>query len=147
MIRCAVYAWMGTSPSDKKRDVGLQLRDLEHYIEGRGWETFRTYVDYGVSGAKGRRPQLDAMMSDARKKRFHAVLIWRLDRFARSMKHLINALEEFKSLGISFVSYKEHIDTSSDMGKMVFTIASAFAEFEKDILRGRVKRVAKERTK
>lgn len=137
MKKVAVYGRVSTT--DKGQDVNLQLRDLRAYVGGRGWTTFREYVDNGISGTKDKRPELDTMMNDARKRKFDVVLVWRFDRFARSTKHLLNVLDEFKNLGIDFVSYMENIDTSSPMGKMVFTIASAFAEFELNILKERVR--------
>ena len=137
MKKVAIYGRVSTT--DKGQDVGLQLRDLRGYVEARRWQTYKEYVDNGVSGSKDKRPMLDAMMNDSRKKRFDAVLVWRFDRFARSTKHLVTALEEFNHLGIDFVSYMENIDTSSPMGKMVFTIASAFAEFELNLLKERVR--------
>jgi len=78
------------------------------------------YTDHGVSGAKERRPGLDASMADARKGKFDAVLVWKFDRFARSTRHLVQALEEFQSLGVHFVSLTESIDTSTPMGRMIF---------------------------
>lgn len=137
MKKVAVYGRVSTT--DKGQDVDLQLRDLRKYVEARGWQAYKEYVDNGVSGSKDKRPQLDAMMDDAKKKRFDAVLVWRFDRFARSTKHLVTALEEFNHLGIDFISYQENIDTSSPMGKMMFTISSAFAEFELNLLKERVK--------
>ena len=137
MKKVAIYGRVSTT--DKGQDVGLQLRNLRGYVEARGWQTYKEYVDNGISGSKDKRPLLDMMMNDAKKKRFDAVLVWRFDRFARSTKHLVTALEEFNHLGIDFVSYMENIDTSSPMGKMVFTIASAFAEFELNLLKERVR--------
>ena len=137
MKRVAIYARVSTT--DKGQDVDLQLRDLRNYVEGRGWAIFREYVDNGISGTKDKRPELDAMRNDARKKRFDVILVWRFDRFARSTKHLVNALEEFKHLGIDFISYQENIDTSSPLGKAMFTITSAIAELELSILKERVR--------
>ena len=136
MKKVALYARVSTT--GKGQDVDLQLRDLRSYVEARGWETFKEYVDNGVSGRKDKRPSLDSMMNDARKKRFDAVLVWRFDRFARSTKHLVTPLEEFKHLEIDFISFQENIDTSSPMGKAMFTIASAFAELEADLIKERV---------
>ena len=136
MKKVALYARVSTT--GKGQDVDLQLRDLRNYVEARGWETFKEYVDNGVSGRKDKRPSLDMLMNDASKKRFEAVLVWRFDRFARSTKHLVTALEEFKHLGIDFVSFQENIDTSSPLGKAMFTIVSAIAELEADIIRERV---------
>ena len=137
MKRVAIYARVSTT--DKEQDVDLQLRDLRNYVEGRGFAIFREYVDNGISGTKDKRPELDAMRNDARKKRFDVILVWRFDRFARSTKHLVNALEEFKHLGIDFISYQENIDTSSPLGKAMFTITSAIAELELSILKERVR--------
>jgi DNA invertase Pin-like site-specific DNA recombinase len=96
-------------------------------------------VDEGISGSKDSRPALNELMNDSRKRKFDVVLVWRFDRFARSTRHLINALEEFKNLGIDFVSYQENIDTSSPLGNAIFTIISAVAQLEKDIIAERVK--------
>lgn len=135
-MKTAIYARVSTA--NKGQDVDLQLRDLRSYVQARGWEIFKEYVDPGVSGRKDKRPYLDSMMDDARKRRFDAVVVWRFDRFARSTKHLVTALEEFKHLGIDFISFQENIDTSSPMGKAMFTIVSAIAELEADIIRERV---------
>ena len=116
-----------------------QLLDLRRYLRGRGWDIFREYVDEGISGTKDSRPALNELMNDAKKRRFDVVLVWRFDRFARSTKHLILALEEFKNLGIDFVSYQENIDTSSPLGSAIFTIISAVAQLERDIIAERVK--------
>ncbi len=137
MKKVAIYARVSTT--DKGQDTGLQLRDLRAYVEARGWTTFKEYVDNGISGTKDKRPELDAMMDDAKKRKFDVVLVWRFDRFARSTKHLVTALEEFNHLGIDFISYMENIDTTSPTGKLIFTLFSAFAEFELNILKERVK--------
>jgi len=117
----------------------MQRSDLRRYVEHRGFEIYREYCDKGISGTKDRRPALDELMADARKRLFDAVLLWRFDRFARSTKHLITALEEFRHLGIEFVSYHENIDTSSPLGKAVFTMVAAFAEMERNIIVERIK--------
>jgi DNA invertase Pin-like site-specific DNA recombinase len=102
-IKVAIYARVSTS--GKGQDTGLQLRDLRTFAHARGYAIFREYVDDGVSGRKDRRPELDQLMNDARKRRFDVVLVWRFDRFARSTKHLVTALEEFRHLGIDFISF------------------------------------------
>ncbi len=135
-MRAAIYARVSTN--GKGQDVEMQLRDLRSYTQAMGIDIFKEYVDSGVSGRKDKRPSLDLLMNDARKKRFGVVLVWRFDRFARSTKHLVTALEEFKHLGIDFISYKENIDTSSPMGKAMFTITSAIAELEADLIKERV---------
>jgi len=133
--RIAVYARVSTSDQSTES----QLLDLRRYVRERGWDIFREYCDEGISGTKDSRPDLNELMNDARKRRFDVVLVWRFDRFARSTKHLILALEEFKNLGIDFVSYQENIDTSSPLGSAIFTIISAVAQLERDIIAERVK--------
>jgi len=133
--RVAIYARVSTT--DQSTDS--QLLDLRRYVSDRGWQTFREYCDNGISGTKDSRPALNQLMNDAKKRKFDAVLVWRFDRFARSTRHLINALEEFKNLGIDFVSYQENIDTSSPLGGAIFTIISAVAQLERDIIAERVK--------
>jgi DNA invertase Pin-like site-specific DNA recombinase len=115
------------------------LLDLRRYVRERDWTLFNEYTDHGVSGTKDSRPALNELMNAARKRRFDTVLVWRFDRFARSTKHLILALEEFRGLGIDFVSYQENIDTSSPLGSAIFTIISAVAQLERDIISERVK--------
>src|SRR5690242_18397529 len=133
-IEAAIYARVSTT--DQTCD--LQLRDLREYCQRRGWKAVE-YVDNGVSGAKASRDQLDRLMHDARQRKIDVVLCWRFDRFARSTKHLLDALEEFKSLGVGFVSHQEAIDTTSPMGKLLFTIVAAMAEMERSILIERVR--------
>ncbi len=133
--RVALYARVSTT--DKSTDS--QLLDLRRYVRERGWNIFKEYCDSGISGTKDSRPALNELMDDAKKRRFDVVLVWRFDRFARSTKHLILALEEFKNLGIDFVSYQENIDTSSPLGSAIFTIISAVAQLERDIIAERVK--------
>ena len=135
MSRVAIYARVSTS--DQSTDA--QLLDLRHYIFHRGWRIFCEYCDSGISGSRDSRPALNQLMGDARKRRFDVVLVWRFDRFARSTKHLILALEEFRNLGIDFVSYQENVDTSSPLGGAIFTIISAVAQLERDIIADRVK--------
>ena len=136
-MKAALYGRVSTN--GKGQDVDLQLRDLRSYAQARGWKIFREYIDNGMSGRKEKRPALDQLMNDARKKRFDAVLVWRFDRFARSTKHLVTSLDEFNHLGIDFISFMENIDTSSPMGKAMFTITSAIAELEADLIRERVR--------
>lgn len=116
----------------------MQLRELREYCAHRGFEIVREYVDAGVSGAKESRPALNELVADARKRRFDAVLVWRFDRFARSTSHLLRALEEFRALGVQFISYQENIDTTTPLGQALFTIVSAVATLERDLIRERV---------
>jgi len=133
--RVALYARVSTT----EQSTDSQLLDLRRFVSERGWTIFKEYVDEGISGTKDSRPALNELMNDAKKRRFDVVLVWRFDRFARSTKHLILALEEFKNLGIDFVSYQENIDTSSPLGSAIFTIISAVAQLERDIIAERVK--------
>ena len=134
-MRTAIYARVSTTDQSTES----QLLDLRRYVADRGWQIFNEYIDEGISGTKDSRPALNKLMNDARKRRFDVMLVWRFDRFARSTRHLINALEEFKNLGIDFVSFQENIDTSSPLGSAIFTIISAVAQLERDIISERVK--------
>src|SRR5664280_3805961 len=125
--------------STRDQCCDMQLRDLRAYCTARGFNIIREYIDIGQSGAKDSRPELNRLMADARKRQFDAILVWRFDRFARSTKHLLLALEEFRSLGIQFISYNENIDTASPLGQALFTIISAVAQLERDLIRERVR--------
>ena len=131
--RVALYARVSTSDQTTES----QLLDLRRYVQDRGWPAFNEYCDSGISGTKDNRPALNQLIDDAHKRRFDVVLVWRFDRFARSTKHLILALEEFRNLGIDFVSYQENIDTSSPLGGAIFTIISAVAQRERGKRLGR----------
>jgi len=145
MQKVAIYARISTS--DKGQDLDTQLLPLREYVERRGWQIYEIYTDQ-ISGSKESRPSLDELMKEAHKKKFDCVLVFRFDRFARSTKHLITALETFSSLGIDFISYQEAVDTTTPAGKMMFTLISAFAEFERSIIQERVRAgIAKARMK
>jgi DNA invertase Pin-like site-specific DNA recombinase len=133
-MRIGIYARVST----KDQSCELQLRDLRAYCAARGFELVREYVDVGQSGAKDSRPELDKLMGEARKRKFDAIVVWRFDRFARSTKHLLTALEEFRALGIQFISYQENMDTSSPLGQAIFVIVAAVAQLERDLIRERV---------
>lgn len=117
----------------------MQLRDLREYCELRKWTISREYVDIGVSGAKEKRFELDKLLADAHRRRFDAVIVWRFDRFARSVSHLLRALETFRAQGIEFVSLSEQVDTSTPTGKMIFTVLGAVAELERSLIVERVR--------
>ena len=117
----------------------MQTRELREYCERRGWQVAGEYVDAGISGAKDSRPELNRMMADAHQRRFDAVVVWKFDRFARSVSHLLRALETFNALGIAFVSLSEQIDTSTPTGRMVFTVLGAVAELERSLIAERVR--------
>jgi DNA invertase Pin-like site-specific DNA recombinase len=132
--KVAIYTRVSTD--EQKTD--LQLMDLKEYVQKRGYETFNFYEDI-VSGAAKERKALDQLMDDAKKRKFDIILVWKFDRFARSLKMLVDGLALFQELGIDFISYKENIDTTTSMGKLIFNINSVYAEFERDIIRDRVK--------
>jgi len=136
-ISAAIYARVSTLNGNQ--DPSMQTRELTEYCERRGWQVFDCYVDNGVSGKKDSRPQLNRMMQDAHERRFDVVVVWRFDRFARSVSHLLRALETFNSLGIQFVSLSEAVDTSTPTGRMVFTVLGAVAELERNLIAERVR--------
>jgi DNA invertase Pin-like site-specific DNA recombinase len=136
-VRAAIYARVSTL--NGSQDPTMQTRELEEYCQRRGWQVFDIYVDNGVSGKKDSRPQLNRMMQDAHERKFDVVVVWRFDRFARSVSHLLRALETFNALGVQFVSLSEQVDTSTPMGKMVFTVLGAVAELERNLIVERVR--------
>jgi DNA invertase Pin-like site-specific DNA recombinase len=136
-LRVALYARVSTL--NHQQDPQLQLRELRDYAERRGWQIAGEYVDAGISGAKDSRPELNRLMADAHRRKFDVALVWRFDRFARSVSHLLRALETFKALGIEFCSYSEQLDTSTPTGKMVFTVLGAVAELERSLIAERVR--------
>jgi DNA invertase Pin-like site-specific DNA recombinase len=133
-MRIGIYARVST----KDQSCELQIRDLRSFCTARGFDLVREYVDVGQSGATDSRPELNKLMDDASKRQFDAIVVWRFDRFARSTKHLLTALEEFRSLGIQFISYQENVDTSTPLAQALFTIVSAVAQLERDLIRERV---------
>ena len=135
--RAAIYARVSTS--NNGQDPTMQTREMEEFCERRGWELAGSYVDNGISGSKESRPELDRLMADAHRRRFDTVIVWKFDRFARSVSHLLRALETFKALGIDFVSLSEQVDTSTPTGKMVFTVLGAVAELERSLIAERVR--------
>src|SRR5258707_6769437 len=136
-MRTALYARVSTS--DKGQDPEMQLRELREHCQRRGWEIVGEFVDVGVSGSKDSRPQLNRLLAAAHRRQCDAVLVWKLDRFGRSLKHLVNALAEFESLGVAFISLKESLDLTTPAGRLMFGIISAMAEFERDLIRVRVR--------
>lgn len=117
----------------------MQLAELRDYVVKRGWVLHREYIDNGYSGGNTKRPAFNEMLDHARKRRFDVLLVWKLDRLSRSLQDLINTLAELGSLGIDFVSFDNALDTSMPTGKLVFHVVGAVAEFERDIIRDRVK--------
>ena len=135
--RVALYARVSTTNSGQ--DPAMQVGELREYCRHRRWQIHGEYIDLGVSGAKDSRPQLNELMSDAHRRHFDVVAVWKFDRFARSVSHLLRSLETFSSLGIEFVSLSEQVDTSTPTGKMVFTVLGAVAELERSLIGERVR--------
>jgi DNA invertase Pin-like site-specific DNA recombinase len=134
-MKAAIYGRVSTTA----QDTNLQMREVRQFVQRRGWQIAEEYIDKGISGSREKRPALDKLMSEAKRRRFDAVVVYRYDRFARSLRHLVNALEEFRALGIEFVSIHEGVDTSTPNGRLVFGIFASIAEFERELIRARVR--------
>jgi DNA invertase Pin-like site-specific DNA recombinase len=134
--RVATYLRVSTKHHGQNLDT--QRLALQEYAKNRGFEIVEEYADHGFSGSKDSRPALDRLMKDAKARKFDVILVARFDRFARSTKHLVTALEEFAALGIDFVSLSESVDTSTPMGKMIFTVLGAVAELERNLIKERI---------
>jgi len=135
MKKAAICARVSTAD----QHVESQLYDLRRLAEERGLEVVNIFADKGVSGTKARRPGLDALMAEARQRKFSVVLVSAFDRVARSTKHFLHVMDELDSLGIQFVSRRENIDTSGPMGRLFLTLISSIAELESDLIRERVR--------
>jgi len=133
--RAAIYARVSTAEQNPEMQEGELIR----YIAARNWTLQKIYRDKGVSGAKERRPALDQLMDDCRRGRVDVVVVWKFDRFARSLRQLVNAFELFKQLGIAFVSSTEALDTSLPHGEMLFQIIGAIAQWERSLIAERVR--------
>jgi DNA invertase Pin-like site-specific DNA recombinase len=136
MKRAAIYARVSTS---NNQNPEMQLEEIRKYCGDRGWIVAEEFVDKGISGAKEHRPGMDGLLRVCRKRLVDAVVVYRYDRFARSLRQLVNALEEFRALGIDFVSLHEGVDTSTPNGRLVFGIFASIAEFERELIRDRVR--------
>jgi DNA invertase Pin-like site-specific DNA recombinase len=130
----AIYARVSTD----KQKVDMQLNELREFVARSGWTIYSEYIDQSFTGTNTNRPAFLEMMEAARKRKFDVLVVWKLDRLSRSLKDLINTLDELGSCGIDFVSYDNNLDTSTPTGKLVFQIVGAVAEFEKDIIKERV---------
>jgi DNA invertase Pin-like site-specific DNA recombinase len=133
--RCAIYARVST-PDQHLDNQLFQLREL---AAKRGYEIVKEYTDKGISGAKSRRPGLDALMADARRRKFDLVFVAAFDRIARSTRHFLQVLDELESFGIEFASAREAIDTSGPMGRLFLTLIGAISALERDICRDRIR--------
>ncbi|MGD0974593.1 MAG: recombinase family protein [Candidatus Korobacteraceae bacterium] len=135
--RVALYARVSTS--NGHQDPEMQLRELREYADRRGWQVVGEYTDNGVSGSKESRPELNRLMADAHQRRFDAILVWKIDRFGRSLKHLVNALADLGAYGVAFVSLRDNLDLSTPSGRLMFAVIGAMAEFELSLTKERVK--------
>jgi DNA invertase Pin-like site-specific DNA recombinase len=135
--RVALYARVSTL--NGQQDPEMQLSELREYATRRGLSIHEEYVDQGVSGSKESRPALNRLMSDAQRCRFDAVLVWKIDRFGRSLKHLVNSLADLSAYGISFISLRDNLDLSTPSGRLMFQIIGAMAEFERALIQERVR--------
>ena len=135
-VKAALYARVSTA--NHGQDVNMQLRELREYCERRGLEVAGEYTD-SASGAKDSRPELNRLMADAKQRRFDAVCVWKLDRFGRSLRHLVNSLADLESLGVSFISIRDNLDLSTPSGRLMFQIIGAMAEFERALIQERVR--------
>ena len=136
-MKVALYARVSTT--NHHQDPELQLRDLRHWAEANGHQIAQEYVDHGVSGAKASRPALEEMMKHAEHGRFDAVVVWKLDRFGRSLQHLVNAVAQLTEWHVAFVAYKDNIDLSTPAGRLLFGVMASMAEFERSLIQERVK--------
>ena len=133
-MRAALYARVSTFDQEPEN----QLQEIRRYIEARGWKAVE-YVDRGISGGKDRRPALDQMIADAKRRKFDVVVCWRLDRLGRNLKHLVTLLDELQALSVAFVSMGEGIDCTTPAGKLQLHILAALAEFERGRIAERVR--------
>jgi DNA invertase Pin-like site-specific DNA recombinase len=135
-MRVAIYARVSTLHGQNPE---MQLDELREYASRREWTIVDSYVDEGVSGSKESRPELNRLMADAHRRRFDAVLVWKIDRFGRSLKHLVNAIADLAAYGVAFVSLRDNLDLSTPSGRLMFQIIGAMAEFEKSLIQERVR--------
>jgi DNA invertase Pin-like site-specific DNA recombinase len=135
--RVALYARVSTL--NGQQDPEMQLSELREYVTRRGLSIHEEYVDQGVSGSKESRPALNRLMADAQKCKFDAVLVWKIDRFGRSLKHLVNSLADLSAYGITFISLRDNLDLSTPSGRLMFQIIGAMAEFERALIQERVR--------
>ena len=132
--RAALYARVSTITGQNPE---LQISELKEYAARRGWQVVAEFVDR-MSGVKESRPSLNRLMADARQRKFDVVVVWKIDRFGRSLRHLVNALAELEAVGVPFISLHDNLDLSTPSGRLMFQIIGAMAEFERALIRERV---------
>lgn len=135
-MRVALYARVSTLNGQHPE---MQLAELREYASRRGWNVVGEYVDEGISGSKESRPQLNRLMADAHRRKFDVVFVWKIDRFGRSLKHLVNALADLDAYSVAFVSLRDNLDLSTPSGRLMFQIIGAMAEFERALIQERVR--------
>jgi putative DNA-invertase from lambdoid prophage Rac len=133
--RVAIYGRVSTG----EQSVDMQVSDPTDYAQNRGWIIVDRYLDCGVSGSKESRPALNRLMNDARQRKFDVLLVWKIDRFGRSLKHLVNSLAELESVGVAFVSLRDSLDLSSPAGRLMAHLLGAISEFERSLIAERVR--------
>ena len=137
MTNVGLYARVSTL--NGHQDPEMQLSELREYAARRGLHIVSEYVDHGISGSKESRPALNRLMVDAQRRKFDAVLVWKIDRFGRSLKHLVNALADLAAVGVAFISLRDNLDLSTPSGRLMFQIIGAMAEFERALIQERVR--------
>jgi DNA invertase Pin-like site-specific DNA recombinase len=134
-MRVAVYTRVSTA--DQSTD--LQRKELDAYVAARGWQSAAVFEDAGRTGTNANRPSLKKLIADCRERKFDVVVVWKLDRFFRSLKDLVNTLQEFQELGVTFISLKDHVDLGTSQGRLLMQLLGAFAEFEASLIKERVR--------
>jgi DNA invertase Pin-like site-specific DNA recombinase len=136
ITQVALYARVSTL---NNQDPEMQLAELREYAGRRGWQIVEEFTDQGVSGCKESRPALNRLMSDACRRRFDAILVWKIDRWGRSLKHLVASLAELDAFGIAFISLRDNLDLSTPSGRLMMQLLGAMAEFERALIQERVR--------
>jgi DNA invertase Pin-like site-specific DNA recombinase len=136
ITQVALYARVSTL---NNQDPEMQLAELRDYAGRRGWQIVEEFTDQGVSGSKESRPALNRLMSDACRRQFDAIVVWKIDRWGRSLKHLVTSLAELDAYGIAFISLRDNLDLSTPSGRLMMQLLGAMAEFERALIQERVR--------